>query len=72
MIGVIYALLRVGGTQPLAIEMLISLNTYGGMLAGQSFMSQVGHWSKSDCFISADSDEFLDIVNGQRCKSGEI
>ena len=43
MIGVMYALLRVECTQPLAIEMLISLNTYGEMSAEQSFMSHVGH-----------------------------
>ena len=59
MIRVMYAFLRVGGTQPLAIEMLININTYGEMSAEQSFMSQVGHGSKSDCCIGASVRSFL-------------
>ena len=50
MIGVMYAALSVGGTHPLAIEMLISLVMYGETSFAQSFISQVGHGSRSDCF----------------------
>ena len=62
MIGVMYAALSVGGTHPLAIEMLISLVMYGEMSFAQSFISQVGHGSRSDCFDGASAMSFLTLT----------
>ena len=60
--------MRVGGTKPLANEMLNKVEMYGEMSMAQSFMSHVGHGSRSDCFKGAALMSFMTLsaVTGEK------